>query len=390
MSKFCGGCGAALGSDVRFCESCGKPVAPPAGPAATPAPPQRPPEFTAPTASKRPLIAAGIVLGGLVVLIVIAGAVQSVLFSPKATVQAYFADLADGDATGAKSRLDNVPSDGELLSDKVLSAKSYVAPTDVEVTEEKSDDREDDEREMRVSYVLDGQRKTARLSLDRDDERTLLFFRKWHIDDGTVPLSMPAGVPYQVNGVAIKESSQPTDEPASDSVVTVSFVLFPGRYDVGVAENPLLSGEARKVTLALDAEPAQLSLSTTIKEEAKAEVTKQVKAYVDECAKQTVLQPENCPLNTYGNSGATNVKWSVVTYPTITFKQTPGGSVYVETIDDQQGHASVSYEYQTYDGSYESSNGFSAISVGGPVVVKDGKIDWRSPKDLAEENEGGD
>lgn len=336
---------------------------------------------------------AGVVVGALVVLGVAAAVAQKVLFSPEATVRAYFADLADGDGTSARSRLDDT-SRSELLADRVVSSKLYAAPMDVQVAEAEPEDGEEpdeDSRQIRVSYRIDGKQHTARLSLDRAEDRTLLFFRTWHIDDGTAALELPSGVPYQVNGVATGQRDPRTDQASADGDATVSFAMFPGRYDVGIAPNPLLSGDGKEVTLTLDGEVTELALSPTIKASAKNEIRRQVRAYVDECAGETTVQPENCPFDAYGGSAARNVQWSVVTYPTLTFRQATGGSVYVETGVDDAGSVTVTYEVKSYlSDRYESETSTESYGVGGPVVVKDGKVDWLSPRDFAGKDDDGD
>lgn len=404
MSKFCGGCGAALAGDVRFCESCGKPTALPARqPAAGQAPAQRPMSSTAPTVSKRPLVVAGIVLGVLVVLGAGMAVVQKMVFSPEAVVERYFADLAAGDGAGAKQRLadggvgtdetsavDSLSGNTavlstELLVDKAVASDSYQAPENVEVTAS-SDDPE--QPSVRVAYQLDGKERSATMMLRQAPEKVFLVFKTWQIaSGGTTQLFVPGYVPYQVNGIAMKHQASEIGGGTDAGVPPVGFVVFPGGYDVGIAaKNPLVSGGSKKAYAVLG-KRSNVMVHATLKESAKAEVDAQVRAYIDKCAEKTTLQPENCPFsNGYtSDDTARNVHWTVSSYPVIALQQDPGGAVYVETPSGSEGEANVTYEQKEFFGEdYEQQSASSPITVSGFVLVKKGKIDWQSPADQSQ------
>jgi hypothetical protein len=94
----------------------------------------------------------GIVVGGVVVLAIIIGAIFFVTrlgsspadvavedggkTTPAEAVQSYLEALADSDAETALALVDEVPSDSPFLTDEVLAASNELAPlTDIEVTE---------------------------------------------------------------------------------------------------------------------------------------------------------------------------------------------------------------------------------------------------------------
>ncbi|MQA78495.1 MAG: hypothetical protein GEV10_08450 [Streptosporangiales bacterium] len=435
MSKFCGGCGNQVPDGLNFCTNCGRPragaggtggqeqqaqasqVGPGGATSGRPAPaqPHRAADdpYLRKRGSKRPLVIIGGIAAVLILFAVTVTVLQSTVFGPKAAVNAYFGALEDRDAEKALARISSGSSSGEgstgsgsaseeLLTDKVLGAKQYQPPTDVEITSTKassdSGDDDSDSQEANVSYQVAGERQTATMRVWKSDDKRFGLFDKWIIEGGRSSLSLATGPPYTVNGQELKApDEQGGGEDGGDgddgdggygegeSAAPTSYAAFPGGYEVAVPGNPLFSSATKKVTVTLKGEPAQVNLDPDIKPAAITEVRKQVTAYIDLCAGETTLQPDGCPLGVYGGSDPRNVKWTVTKYPTIRLAQENGSRVSVVTDDGSEGSATVTYEAKGYFGDeYESQTGTSSITVAGVVVVKGGKLDWLSPRDVEE------
>lgn len=443
MSKFCGGCGNQVPDGLNFCTSCGRPRAGAGGGAAgtvgqgqqsqasqvgpggatsarpAPAQPHAPVDdpYVRKRGSKRPLVVIGGIVAVLLLFSVAVTVLQSTVFGPKAAVNAYFGALEDRDAEKALARVGGGSSSyssgsesgrasEELLTDKVLGAKQYQPPTDVEITSTKAssgggtgDGGDSDSKEANVSYQVSGERQTASLRVWKSDDKRFGLFDKWIVEGGRSSLNLAAGPPYTVNGQALKSPDEQAGgdegdggegggEGEGESSAPTAYTAFPGGYEVAVPDNPLFSTAKKKVTVTLGGRSALVDLDPDVKPEAITEVRKQVTAYIDLCAGETTLRPDRCPIGVYGGNDPRNVKWTVTKYPTIRLTQPDGGSgVYVETDDAGAGSATATYESKGYfSDDYESQTGTSSIEVSGPVVVKDGKLDWMSPRDFEESN----
>jgi hypothetical protein len=397
---FCGGCGAALTDDVRFCTNCGRRLtgsAPrPAAPAGRYVPPSQLPPIAPRRSHKRTWIVVGAVVAVLVLVGVAGTVVQATAFSAKASVNAYFGSLASGDADGALTRLYDYSSPGgsdpgkrvgstALLSGKVLRDRSYRAPTDPEIESARPADGSSAAQEVKVSYTVGGSRQHATLYVARSDKTTYGLFHRWLISGGTAALALAPGTPYLVDGVHVGTSAA-SAQTEGEGPVTDMYPVFPGTYRVGLADNPLLSADSVTVDVRALGGFVTPKLTATIKKTAAGEVRKQVDAYLDECAKQASLTPTNCPFSTYGTSDVRNISWTITRYPTIALLVTPEtNAVRAYTgSEDGQGVATVTYEAKDFfGGKYTPQTSTASIDVGGPVVVTKGKLDWLSPADLA-------
>lgn len=395
---FCGGCGAALTDDLRFCTNCGRRITPrPAAPAARYTAPSELPPVEPRRSHTRTWIVVGAVVACLVLVGVAGAVVQATTFSAKASVNGYFDSLAHGDAAGAIARLDGyrtpvTPDPAKrlgstvLLSGKVLQDRSYRAPANPRVDSARPLEGSPNAQEVKVSYTVGGHRQHATLQVSKSAETSYGLFHRWLISSGTAGLSLAPGTPYLVNGVQVgtAASSAPT---GGETPVTDVYPVFPGEYHVGLADNPLLSANTVTVDVrVLGGLAAAPKLTATIKKTATAEVRTQINAYLDECAKQTTLSPANCPFSVYGGSDVRNVSWTITRYPTIVLGLSPETNTvnaYTKP-DDGPGTATVSYEIKDFFGNkYHAQTNSAAIDVEGPVVVTKGRLDWLSPADLA-------
>ncbi|MEU8185226.1 M48 family metalloprotease [Micromonospora sp. NPDC049047] len=268
------------------------------------------------------LLAACVGTGGL-------GVVQWAFFRPQATIDGYFSALADRDSDAALGFL-NYPigdADRKLLG-QLLRGEGYRPPTDIDITKlERNGDRAD----ATVTYRLAGERRTAGVTLHRADEATAGLFHGWRLSGGLTSLDTPfAGPGAQLNGVALPGAA---DGPA--------VLLLPGEYAATGPASALSETPGETVAVGPEQGSATLQLAPVLKPAAGEAVQAQVRAWLDECAKQTVAAPPGCPFRYYGGS-AQKVTWKILEYPQITVELTDPASARVATPNATQGKVQVS------------------------------------------------
>ncbi len=224
-----------------------------------PSPPVSP--FVEPwQASPRAKAIMAVVTAVVVVLCATTFAVQRIWLTPEAAVEGYFGALADRDATKAASYI----RDSGTATSEIIAAEQYVPPTDLKI------DKIEDEKRAKVSFRIGENTLTGEIPLHRKDKLTLGLFRGWAIDGDrpSIQIGTAATVALQVNG-------KPLPDDARESRL---LEVFPGRYVVSVADNPLL--ESAPVTIDAAFGEHQATLDPKIKASAQAAVDAQIKAYL--------------------------------------------------------------------------------------------------------------
>ncbi len=284
-----------------------------------------------------------------VVIVVLSAAtyvVQRIWLTPEAAVEGYFGALADRDVSKAASY---IRDSGTATSD-IVKSEQYVPPTKLKISAIEGDK----EKTAKVSFFLGDQQMNAEIPLHRKKELTLGLFRGWGIngDRPSIQISTSAPVEIQVNG-------KPLPSEAQESRV---LQVFPGRYVVSVADNPLI--ESTPVTVnAADGEN-EATLEPKIKADAKSAVDAQIKEYLKGCVTKNV---ESCPFT----SSITKPVWRIDTYPAIDVRLDESGAVRVDTTT--RGKATVTGAGY---GGYPTNDSMS-FDLSGSVVVDQGKLKFQ-------------
>lgn len=332
------------------------------------------------------------VISGVSVLVIVAALivvtqVNGRMFGPEAAVEKYLDRLADGDAEGALSIADvDVPAEErQLLTNDVLGAAKAL-PTDITVADA---DVSGDQATVSATFDLGGSKSTTDFSLVKSG-KTALFFDDWKLQSpelSYLAVETPGLTTVKVNGIDVDTDGSQLALPA-----------FPALYEVGLAEQTeLISAdpiEARTFFAGSvdDAdmegvEPALLEAQPT--DAFRSEVDKQVKTLIDSCAQKTVAQPDGCPFGSYSAEGydATNIKWSISSYPTVTVADSssdpyydlgettgPNGGPAWAVTSVTEGEAFVTGNYDSFfddDGTFDDTVTFS---VDGTAEIVDGKV----------------
>lgn len=388
----CPGCGSTNRVAARFCRHCGKPLA---GHDAPPVPPDPPVaegivrlNVLRRKANRRALVVV------LVVLLLICGygifmQIQNKFHEPADPVKALFAALDSGDFDTA-GKLAGCA--GSPLCKRSVLAEGYTPPVAATITTTSYNGPPDqdtgrpnrDSAWVGVEYRLGERKVTTSVRVDRDSSG---WFRRWHVSGGGFGLlDVISKVTNEVKVALARLATIPeARDPHAGTFGKVSpHPALPGLYTIVMPEDPLFDSTPIVVAVpgaAEDAQPTEAQLGGevfTIKPAAVAEVTRQMRVQIDECAERTDLYPLKCPFQAPGVVAfATEVRWTVVEYPQITFRPvgstSSGDDGYAEVTSAVKGKASATYVQVDRRLSLEAE-----IDVDGVAFVDDsGKVVFR-------------
>ncbi|MET7376928.1 M48 family metalloprotease [Micromonospora arida] len=285
------------------------------------------------------------------------GVVQWAFFRPQAAVDGYFSALADRDSEAALAHLTDQGNgtDRDLLA-KLLRGKGYQPPTDVEIS---SLERDGDTATATVAYRLGDARQSSTLTLRREDETTAGLFHGWRLSGGPTPLNTSIADPgVRLNGVELPVATE-----------GAPLVLLPGGYTATGPSSALSETPGATVLVGPGETAATLQLAPVLKPAAIEAVEARVRAWLDECAKQTVAAPPGCPFRYYGGT-TQKVTWKILEYPKVAVELTGPASARVSTPLETQGRVQVSGT-TTYFGSSSPFTDDDALTVTG-VATADG------------------
>ncbi|MBM0279223.1 M48 family metalloprotease [Micromonospora tarensis] len=286
------------------------------------------------------------------------GVVQWAFFRPQAAVGGYFSALADRDSAAALDVLTDQGdgTDRDLLA-KLLRGKGYQPPTDVEISEL---ERDGDSATATVTYRLADAPQTATLTLSREQEATAGLFHGWRLTGGPIPLNSSIADPgVRLNGVELPVATE-----------GAPLVLLPGVYTATGPSSALSETPTTAVTVGPGQSAANLELTPVLKPTAVEAVEARVRAWLDECAKQTVAAPPGCPFRYYGGESTRKVTWKILEYPKIAVELTGPSSARVFTPVETQGRVQVSGT-TTYFGTSSPFTDDDTLTVAG-VATADG------------------
>ncbi|RAO28868.1 hypothetical protein ONO86_05904 [Micromonospora noduli] len=280
------------------------------------------------------------------------GVVQWAFFRPQAAIDGYFAALADRDSDAALGYLTDQGSgaDTKLLA-QLLRGKGYQPPTDVKIS---SLERDGDSATATVAYRLGDARETTALTLRREDETTAGLFHGWRLSGGPTQLNAAIADPgVRLNGVELPVA---TEGPP--------VVLLPGGYSATGPSSALSETPSATVLVGPGETAAVLQLAPVLKLAAIEAVEARVRAWLDECAKQTVAAPPGCPFRYYGGS-IQKITWKILEYPKLAVELTGPASAQVSTPTETQGRVEASGTTTYFGGSspFKDDNAFTVAGV---------------------------
>lgn len=367
-TRDCPACEGRNDRDARFCARCGHLLD---APAEQPAAPVLPADTTRVFVDHRThriqlrgglaaFLALAVLIGGLQVA-------ERSYFRPEATVARFFDALLARDSTAARDLLLIGDTSGApLLDSAALRSPGYLPPVDVDV-EEAEEVEEDGVATVRAGFTLQGERRSATFRLSRDEGRVAGLFHRWRIDDGLDQVIVQAS---GVESVQVAGAVVPVDQDRSYAMLDA----LPGGYRVSLPEDPLWEATPVVAYAGTTGDADQeVTLEPAVKSSARAELDRQVRAHIDDCAKSTVLQPRGCSLHASSWYEVRDVRWKVLRYPEVEVTLGYAGELTLSTTSEGEATATGREVYAFGGGTRPYEHPLS-IDVSGGVVVKDGAV----------------
>jgi hypothetical protein len=310
------------------------------------------------------------------------GAVQRAYYSPEGFVSAYLSALASHDLPGAltmpgaaptKAALEQaglpVGASVELLRSDLLPAFSdiHVAPASA---------TPGGRRTVTAHLLADGRPVTTTFDV-RQTGAILGLLPTWEFSAtpvGVAHITVAHAQTFTVGGHTVSPRAADPSQPASAFTVAADYLVpAPAVYELDHTSTYLKAeavrvqaAPARVVDVTVDAQPDAAFTAA---------VQKELNGFLDECAKQHVLQPAGCPFGVVIDDRVQGVPtWKMVQYPEVHL--VPGTTSW--TMSQAVGVVHLSVTVQSiFDGSIEhrESDEKFAVSLTSVVIRPDGSLD---------------
>ncbi|GGL08745.1 hypothetical protein JOE58_001267 [Curtobacterium luteum] len=310
----------------------------------------------------RKVLVRSLVAAGVVVVVVVAGAVttgvlRANVWGPGATARDYVDAIARGDGASAAT-LTEAPSNASMLDGAVLKSAED-RPTDVRIGRVSTSG---DSAYATVRYRQGGSDRTGEITLERTGT-SFLVKDEWRV---TKPLA---------DRVSIAASDVLEGAPvtvAGKKVGTIENGVFeslayPGSYQVAVGGTDYFTGGTKTVKVGAAAAP-YVSFEPKATKALETDAEQYVSDLIDECATKTDIgYSDGCPwYGPYDADGA--VQYTVEAAPELSVETS--GSGYVEVRSTKDG--TVAYSYRDYFGDAQKSEDSFDVDV--YLKVEDGKL----------------
>ncbi|WP_239453406.1 heme utilization protein [Bifidobacterium pullorum] len=339
------------------------PVIPPAAPAA--------PKGKPLTAKQKTGIIIGAVVVGVIAVLGIAYAVlNATVFSPQSVADRYVAALSSGDYEEANNIADpQLDQDQRLLLTNKAAQTENATITNARVTG--ITDSADGSKLVDVTYTIGGEPVNDTFTMAPSGSQFLIF-RDWTV---TTPLlkeitvSTDAATPgLTINGVEVGEENAVSGSFGSDLV----FKVYPGTYRIAVTETEFIteSGDGPTTVSTNGSTYAYTSVEAT--DALVQAIQDELDAQLQACAASTEGEPEGCPFYFWGADldSYRNFAWTLTDIPTVDYV-----SLYDNSFTtDSYGEATVTFERQKYDDSWEPDDYDCSFYVYGSFEIDGDKV----------------
>ncbi|QNE36244.1 hypothetical protein [Leifsonia shinshuensis] len=310
------------------------------------------------------------------------GAVQRAFYSPEGFVSAYVGALASHDLTGALAMPGAAPTKQALAaaglpanaSAELLRSDLLPSYGDTRVLSDTSGPG--GRRTVTVRVVADGHPLTAAFEV-RQTGAILGLLPTWEFARtpvGVAHITVAHAQTFTVGGRTVSPRAADPSQPASAFSVSAGYLVpAPSLYVLGHSDRytraapvDVAPAPAATVDATVDAQPNDAFTAA---------VKKELNGFLDECAKQQVLQPAGCPFGVVIDDRVQGVPtWTMKQYPEVHL--VPGESSW--TMSQAVGIAHLSVTVQSiFDGSVEhrESDEKFAVSLTSVTIRPDGSLD---------------
>lgn len=308
-------------------------------------------------------IVAVIVLGPLLYPVV-----QRVAYAPEEPVS----ELVDAFNDGDVARAAELSGCGSRLCQPGALREGYRRPTDLAVVDVSVTG---DSGAVRVRYRLGGERHESPILVERDAG---IGLRGWSIVGGaTGYLDVVSATAKSARVAGTTVTTIPAARTGGGRTGATEALL--GVYTVTAADDPLYASEPATVAVTGEARGSRVTpvaLTLTVKPAVLAEVERQIREFLDGCARVAEFAPRRCPFaHQKVIYRPADPKWTVDDYPRIEVREADrlsAGNAPLSVRTVAPGHATISY---TSDGVPQSAT--VEITVRGGVTVDGtGKVSW--------------
>lgn len=310
----------------------------------------------------RKVLVRSLVAAGVVVVVVVAGAVttgvlRSNVWGPAPTARAYVEAIARGDADTA-SRMTEAPSNASMLDAAVLKSAGD-RPTNIRVGRVSTSG---DTAYATVRYQQGGSARSGDITLERTGT-SFLVKDEWRV---TKPLadrvSISASDVLEGADVTVGGKKVGTIENGA-----FESLAYPGSYEVEVGGTEYFTGGTKPLKVGASAAP-YLSFQPTATKALERDAEQYVSDLIDTCAEKTDIgYGDGCPW--YGPYDADgSVQYTVTAKPELTVESS--GSGYVEVKSTKDGR--IAYSYKDFFG--DAKKGDDSFDVDTYLKVEDGEL----------------
>lgn len=308
------------------------------------------------------------------------GALQQNVYSPGGLVSAYLDALARHDAPAALALPGVNPTRAQLetadlptrVSRELLRADLLGPLGAVRILHDVA--LPDGRHRVTAAYTLDGTPHTSNFTLTPDGSDAGVF-TSWRF--AATPLAVAH---IEVLHASTFTAAGHTVDTRATSGVTGAFdnaanylVFAPSSLRLG-HRSTLLTAEPVVATVTRPGEVTKATVTTTASVAFVAQVTKQLRGYLDSCVTQEVLQPAGCPMGVVIDDRVQGVPaWSMVRYPPVTISAGADGWTMGET--EATAHLRVTVQ-SLFDGSVStrSEDEPFTVSLSSIVIRPDGSL----------------
>ncbi|MEN2741463.1 hypothetical protein ABCS02_27075 [Microbacterium sp. X-17] len=310
------------------------------------------------------------------------GAVQRTFYSPEGFVSAYVGALASHDLTSALAMPGAAPTKEALAaaglpgdaSAELLRSDLLPDYTGTRVVSDTAGPG--GRRTVTVHVVADGHPVTAAFEL-RQTGAVLGLLPTWEFARtpvGVAHITVAHAQTFTVGGRTLSPRAAAPSQPASAFSVSAGYLVpAPSLYALGHSDRythaatvDVATAPGATVAATVDAQPNDAFTAA---------VQKELNGFLDECAKQQVLQPAGCPFGVVIDDRVQGAPtWKITQYPEVHL--VPGDTSW--TMSQAVGIAHLSVTVQSiFDGSIEhrESDEKFAVSLTSVVIRPDGSLD---------------
>lgn len=322
-------------------------------------------------------------VGVLLVLAFVAtfGAVQRAYYSPSGFVEAFARSVASHDVASALGMPGAAPTKAALAAAKLPTGasrellRSDVLPTITDVSVVSDTEGRDGVHAVVVHATADGIPVSATLHV-RQTGSVLGVFPLWSFAStplGVSRVTVAHAKDFAVGGHTVSPRAASPDQPAGAFNVSADYLVLPlapleleheSRY---VASGRVFTtptpGEVTETTV--DGKPTAAFTKA---------VQREVNGFLDDCAKQRVLQPAGCPFGAVIDDRVQgDPTWSMVTYPVV--RLTPGDTGWTASPSVGVAHLKATVQ-SLFDGTVttRSEDEPFSMSLSSVVVRSDGSL----------------